>query len=118
VPKRARVPWRVELGARLRYERESRGWYRSQLAGRLRSVPGEDHPPEVRQLVDMIAQRERGDHAPGPDYRRRYSHVFGRWHCSTRRWTSPTSTGMARADELGHLATASASKTRRLDIEV
>ncbi|HZE33744.1 MAG TPA: helix-turn-helix transcriptional regulator [Actinoallomurus sp.] len=69
--------WRAELGRRLRYERDVRGWSRSQLAARLRSAPGEDRPPEVKQLVDMIKQWEHGDHAPGPDYQRRYCHVFG-----------------------------------------
>ncbi len=74
---RARVRWRVELGARLRAEREDRGWSRSQLAARLRAAPGRDRLPEVRQLVDMVRQYERGDHAQGTDYRRRYCHVFG-----------------------------------------
>ena len=77
VTKRARVPWRVELGARLRAEREDRGWSRSALAGRLRGTPSGGALPEVRQLVDMIRQWERGDHAPGVDYQRRYCQVFG-----------------------------------------
>ena len=71
------VPWRVELGRRLRYERDARGWSRCQLAGRLRAASGDDKPPEVRQLTDMVKQWERGVHAPGPGYRRRYCHVFG-----------------------------------------
>ena len=67
----------MEPGARLRAEREDRGWSRSQLAGRLRSAPGGGVLPEVRQLVDMVRQWERGDHAPGVDYRSPYCHVFG-----------------------------------------
>jgi transcriptional regulator with XRE-family HTH domain len=74
---RAAVPWRVELGRRLRYERDARGWSRPQLAARLRSAPGDDHPPEVRQLADMVKQWERGLHAPNDEYQRRYCHVFG-----------------------------------------
>jgi transcriptional regulator with XRE-family HTH domain len=76
VTDRAVVPWRVELGRRLRYERDARGWSRPQLAARLRSAPGDDHPPEVRQLTDMVKQWERGLHAPNDDYQRRYCHVF------------------------------------------
>jgi transcriptional regulator with XRE-family HTH domain len=60
------------IGARLRTEREKRLGSRAKMARRLRDVSTEPLP-ETEHLIHMIKEWEKGKHAVGQDYQRRYA---------------------------------------------
>jgi transcriptional regulator with XRE-family HTH domain len=64
------------IGARLRAEREERGWSREALAARLRSA-SEKELPGVVNLAHMIKEWEAGKHGVSDRYRLLYCRVFG-----------------------------------------
>jgi transcriptional regulator with XRE-family HTH domain len=64
------------IGARLRTEREKRLGSRAKMARRLRDVSIEPLP-DIENLIHMIKEWEKGKHAVGQDYQRRYAAALG-----------------------------------------
>jgi transcriptional regulator with XRE-family HTH domain len=69
---------REALGARLRAERESRGWTCRQLAGKLSDASAGICPvPQIESIVPQIRRWERGTARAGERYRALYCIAFG-----------------------------------------
>lgn len=66
---------KADIGARLRAEREARGWSRETLARQLRVVSHEPLPA-VASLAHMIKEWETGKHSVSPRYRALYAAAF------------------------------------------
>jgi transcriptional regulator with XRE-family HTH domain len=67
---------KAAVGARLRAEREERGWSREALAAHLRGASKEGLPA-VGSLAHMIKEWEAGKHGVSERYRKLYCGVFG-----------------------------------------
>jgi transcriptional regulator with XRE-family HTH domain len=69
---------REVLGARLRAQRESRGWTYRQLAGKLSDASAGICPvPQIESIVPQIRRWERGTARVGERYRALYCIAFG-----------------------------------------
>lgn len=69
---------REVLGARLRAERESRGWSYRHLAGKLSDASAGICPvPDVESIIPQIRRWERGAAGIGERYRTLYCIAFG-----------------------------------------
>lgn len=71
-------PARQAVGARLRAERESRGWTRRTLAKKLSDASAGICPvPDVDSILTQIRRWERGASGVGERYRTLYCIAFG-----------------------------------------
>lgn len=69
---------REALGARLRAERESRGWTYRHLAGKLSDASAGICPvPDAESIIPQISRWERGAAGTGKRYRTLYCIAFG-----------------------------------------